>query len=173
MDVPKGNTAHQALDKRYYKRFNFNSVPMYDYEIRDVFNRTKNPEIELKFECTSDKLSVFAFNKGSVYANYISVKLRLPSKIVKNAKKYQMLDRDVVEISGSNTVKEIVSDHDTVARYWPTRYEPVLPMTSFRLCEIELYNYPFDYENIMEWDIFCDNSNPTKGSVRLQELLKR
>ncbi len=30
---------HQAADKKYYKRFNFQSVAMEDYEIRDVRNR--------------------------------------------------------------------------------------------------------------------------------------
>src|ERR1035437_6625692 len=32
---------HQASDKRYYKRHNFKSVPMEDYEISDVRNRRK------------------------------------------------------------------------------------------------------------------------------------
>src|SRR5207244_3357360 len=32
---------HQASDKRYYKRHNFMSVPMEDYEISDVRNRRK------------------------------------------------------------------------------------------------------------------------------------
>ena len=36
--IPEGATAYQAADKRYYKRFNFESVPMYDYEIRQILN---------------------------------------------------------------------------------------------------------------------------------------
>jgi hypothetical protein len=39
VEIPKGETAHQALDHRYYKRFNFESVPMADHEIRDVMQR--------------------------------------------------------------------------------------------------------------------------------------
>lgn len=49
VEIQKSNTAHQADDKKYYKRFNFNSEPMYDYEIRDILNRSKNPEIDLEF----------------------------------------------------------------------------------------------------------------------------
>lgn len=52
VDIPKSNTAHQADDKKYYKRFNFNSEPMYDYEIRDILNRSKHSEIDLEFEIT-------------------------------------------------------------------------------------------------------------------------
>jgi hypothetical protein len=39
VDIPQSTTAHQASDKRYYKRVNNISQPMEDYEIRDVMNR--------------------------------------------------------------------------------------------------------------------------------------
>jgi Putative DNA-binding domain len=41
--IPEGTTAHQASDQRYYKRFNFESVPMHDYEIRQILNRVVRP----------------------------------------------------------------------------------------------------------------------------------
>jgi len=41
--IPEGATAYQAADRRYYKRFNFESVPMYDYEIRQILNRIVRP----------------------------------------------------------------------------------------------------------------------------------
>ena len=40
VEIPKSYRApHQSADKKYYKRFNFHSVPMEDYEINDVRNR--------------------------------------------------------------------------------------------------------------------------------------
>lgn len=48
--VPKSATAHQAADKRYYKRFNFQSVPMEDYEVRDVMQRVGAPRISIHAE---------------------------------------------------------------------------------------------------------------------------
>ncbi|GHT93713.1 hypothetical protein FACS1894140_6800 [Spirochaetia bacterium] len=39
VQIPQSTTVHQALDKRYFKRFNFVSTPMDDYEIRDVMGR--------------------------------------------------------------------------------------------------------------------------------------
>lgn len=45
VDVPQSATAHQASDLRYYRRHNFESVPMYDYEIRDVMNRSRHPRL--------------------------------------------------------------------------------------------------------------------------------
>ena len=45
--IPQSDTVHQVIrNKRYYKRFNFESVPMEDYEIRDVLNRISHPEVE-------------------------------------------------------------------------------------------------------------------------------
>ncbi|WP_456798053.1 hypothetical protein [Bradyrhizobium sp. USDA 4473] len=42
---------HQAPDGKYYKRFNFQSVPMHDYEIRDIMRRATTPDLyaELHF----------------------------------------------------------------------------------------------------------------------------
>ncbi|MFA4851886.1 MAG: ATP-binding protein [Bacteroidales bacterium] len=48
--INKSSTAHQAADYRYYKRYNFESVAMYDFEVRDIMNRNKLPKIELSFE---------------------------------------------------------------------------------------------------------------------------
>jgi hypothetical protein len=41
---------HQARDKRYYRRYNFESVPMEDYEVRDALRRADRPEPYLEFE---------------------------------------------------------------------------------------------------------------------------
>jgi hypothetical protein len=52
VEIPQSWTVHQAIDKRYYKRYNFESVPMEDDEIRDVMvlARQQHPKIDLKFE---------------------------------------------------------------------------------------------------------------------------
>jgi Putative DNA-binding domain len=40
-----GRAPHQAPDKKYYKRQNFQSVPMEDYEIRDALRRAITAEL--------------------------------------------------------------------------------------------------------------------------------
>lgn len=43
--IPRSNMApHMSCDHRYYKRYNFTSVPMEDYEVRDLYHR-KNKSI--------------------------------------------------------------------------------------------------------------------------------
>ncbi len=106
VEIPQSTTAHQAMDKRYYKRFNFESAAMEDYEIRDVMARSQHAQIELKFQIrmtyerefmilpmptglfgqdtkpepkTRLDLEVIMTNTGSVYAQYVRGYLELPS----------------------------------------------------------------------------------------------
>jgi hypothetical protein len=41
--VPESVTAHQASDRRYYKRYNFESLSMEDYEVRQAMARSSLP----------------------------------------------------------------------------------------------------------------------------------
>ena len=54
VEIPESTTAHQAKDYRYYKRFNFQSVPMDDYEVRLVMNRAATPDLFLTFSLERD-----------------------------------------------------------------------------------------------------------------------
>ncbi|MEH1824322.1 MAG: ATP-binding protein [Nostoc sp.] len=51
VSIPQATTRapHQAADKRYYKRFNFESVAMEDYEIRDILRRATIPDLHFHF----------------------------------------------------------------------------------------------------------------------------
>ncbi len=51
IEIPKSFTAHQnTIDHKYYIRNNFQALPMLDYQIRDIMNRNKHPQVELIFE---------------------------------------------------------------------------------------------------------------------------
>jgi hypothetical protein len=79
VEVPQSTVAHQARDFRYYKRYNFESVPMLDYEINDVRNRRTTVQILVTFEVTM-KHSAAVFltvrNIGSVSARDVSFEIR-------------------------------------------------------------------------------------------------
>jgi predicted HTH transcriptional regulator len=45
---------HQAPDKKYYKRQNFQSIAMEDYEIRDVLRRATTPDLFVTLTLGSD-----------------------------------------------------------------------------------------------------------------------
>jgi hypothetical protein len=119
VEIPKSNTAHQASGHKYYKRYNFQSEPMEDYEIRDVMNRGQHPIIDLEFEieelsyvkelltntlfgATENKveiikdikLKVYARNNGNIFANYVNYYIELNRNIMveteyENLRKYK------------------------------------------------------------------------------------
>jgi len=87
VEIPQSNTAHQANNHRYYKRFNFQAVPMEDYELRDVIFREKVPDVDVKFliELKSGEngeeeqnLIVQAINNGSAYARFVACFIDVP-----------------------------------------------------------------------------------------------
>ena len=49
VEIPQSNTAHQAADKKYYRRYNFQSVAMDDWEIKDIINRKTRTQVEVTF----------------------------------------------------------------------------------------------------------------------------
>ncbi|AFY37348.1 AAA-4 family protein [[Leptolyngbya] sp. PCC 7376] len=56
VDIPQSSRApHQANDKRFYKRYNFQSLPMEEYEIRDVSSREKTPRLVLSSHVENTK----------------------------------------------------------------------------------------------------------------------
>jgi Putative DNA-binding domain len=80
---------HQAPDGKYYKRFNFQSVPMHDYEIRDIMRRATAPDLEVKLSLSVGSvefaphqelskpffLNCTVINKSPTPANYAIVEL--------------------------------------------------------------------------------------------------
>ncbi len=88
--VPQSLTAHQAADHRYYKRFNFQAVPMEHYEVQDAMNRAKTPIIEVQIERrvesrTADLLRFSLLtrleNKGARAAQFLKILVRLPEEL--------------------------------------------------------------------------------------------
>jgi preprotein translocase subunit SecB len=48
--IPQSNTAHQATDLKYYRRYGIERLAMYDHEIREVMNRSKIPDAKVRFD---------------------------------------------------------------------------------------------------------------------------
>lgn len=87
LEIPQGSTAHQALDFRYYKRRNFESTPMEDYEIRDVMNRRKHPVITAEIRIVSNPLPDNSYvvlrltNTSNVLARFYRTVMEVPMRL--------------------------------------------------------------------------------------------
>lgn len=166
VNIPKSTTAHQAQDQRYYKRFNFESVPMDDHEVRDVMGRADDPKIKVRFKFNQEVieksqlpgpmattgssnrekayyLEVSAYNSGSVVANHVVVALQLPAEILheKELAEGEETEREVTRWL-KNTYRDVVDAEVTVSgaipKYGPSRYDPMLPNLGRRLERLRL-----------------------------------
>jgi hypothetical protein len=191
--IPKGETAHQAQDFRYYKRFNFSATPMNDYEVRDVMGRNKNPKIELSFifkykARSGDKnyysLKTTATNIGPVYAKYLIIYIEIPSSILMDADKKQnatylwKIDNTIRDEIIEQPMRLLRTNHFADIRITdgPPRYVPILPGLSHEW-EISLGDaskfmpngcFPKEYKLL--WKIYVDNALPIIGETALDDI---
>jgi len=104
--IPQSHTAHQARDRVYYRRHNFNVLPMEDYELRDVMNRRKRPKI---------RASIFA-SRNTDAEGYILVRLDNIGTVL--AKDY-MVDLQVpIDLGGQISVEEPAFLEDREGKYF-------------------------------------------------------
>jgi hypothetical protein len=203
VEIPKGNTAHQANDKRYYKRYNFISTPMEDYEIRDINNRLTHPKIELELQIittitefrdhmlggfssfnlqtipskkdTSTKLKIYANNIGSVYVNYVSAKLYIPSNLL-------LFDKDIEKVTVLNVKNKFrdVTEYQSTGMsvmpksYAASRFEPILPGNYLFLKDESIVNDVNSFhQQEIKWEVNADNAPVQKGSIKIFDILHK
>src|ERR1700710_321372 len=76
VNVPASQTGpHQSPDKRYYKRFDLQSVPMEDYEIRDVLNRAVTPELYVRPGFPGGVEHKLIFQRGEEVSDGVAISL--------------------------------------------------------------------------------------------------
>lgn len=197
VEVPQSSTAHQnTKDCKYYKRHNFMSEPMLDYEIRDVMNRNKNPNIRLSFEIfketfdwkerlgtlfrtsynlsekheyrTEVTLKIIPINEGEIYAKYIQYFVEIPEDILDLEKHSQLkkLETGTVEYCGDNTHRFRVSNNE----FSPPQFDPILPGTKGIQKELHLVQYPKLDSRELLWQVHADNAAVKSGKIKLCDV---
>jgi hypothetical protein len=200
VEIPKGNVAHQALDKRYYRRRNFISEPMEDYEIRDINNRTVHPNITLDLDSKtliwessnnlmpsytfneprkinrSTDLRVYAKNIGHVIAQYVNIKLYIPSDMLVDKD-----DKDNDSVSKfrlKNRFRDVAEYKSTgmggafPKAYNPYRFEPILPDDYLFIKEISIIEDLEKFQDMyIEWTINADNAPVRTGRFPIKDIV--
>ena len=99
--APLSFTAHQADDKKYYKRYNFKSLPMEDYEIRLTMNRTKWPTYEVSARMlrvpgqNKYKFDAIVRNTSDIVARDVSLQLLVPLNLTES--QHGVYGRDTID----------------------------------------------------------------------------
>ncbi len=171
IEIPQSHTAHQANDNRYYKRFNFQAVPMEDYEVRDVMFREQTPDILLHFlieiNQTEQNLIIQARNNGSAFAQYVAVFLDAPVPILQNTEnKMSLTDGGRFYRHRLTNLNQEYADEQFKANF------PLLRSMSMNW-KIPL-GVNFDefrgQDLSIKWKIYADNALPKEGKIALKEI---
>jgi hypothetical protein len=120
VNIPKSNTAHQASDKKYYRRFNFETVPMEDYEIKDIINRLSSPELGLvlntdqtNFDSGVLKFPIILYNKSKRLAKDVKISIQF-----NDSQNYDFLENNgFTDESHLNLGRKIFSSHSQIRVY--------------------------------------------------------
>lgn len=190
VEIPQSNTAHQASDHRYYKRFNFQAVPMEDYEIRDVMFREQTPNIilnflievtsksqssetsgespqSLPFEATNYNLIIQVHNDGSAFAQYVACFLDVPVAILQNIEnKMNVKDGGKMYRHRLTNLNQEYADENFKANF------PLLRSMAMNW-KIPLNENISDLqtENLeIKWKVYADNALPKENRVLLKEI---
>ena len=186
VEIPQSNTAHQASDHRYYKRFNFQAVPMEDYEIRDVMFREQTPNIALKFliEINSQPIGVFfdnqpaiesetynlivqARNNGSAFAQYVAVFLDVPVAILQTVEnKMNLKDGGRFYRHRLTNLNQEYADEQFKSNFPLLRSMTMnwkIPLNA------EFENFRNE-DSWVKWKIYADNALPKEGRISLKEI---
>lgn len=89
IEISQSHTVHQARDNKYYRRRNFKSEPMEDYEVREGMLRTRSPLINVEFRHNhipadakySYEVHVILKNVGAVRAHDLMFQMEFPNSM--------------------------------------------------------------------------------------------
>jgi len=185
--IPKSSTAHQAGDKRYYKRYNFESVPMEDYEIRDVMNRGRVPIVEPVFaeRYLSDfkdgkpgyELNVKLVNTGKVVIKHFRLEISLPKDLILDARGHSQ-EEDYYRVvptvygRGESCVYRKLSFINSSGQLviFPGEELLLLPSIVAPIRNIVYSQHSPIYKFMLKWRIYADEMPYKEGEIELGQI---
>jgi hypothetical protein len=190
VEIPKGTTAHQAKDHRYYKRFNFESVPMEDYEVRDVMNRATTPDAQVEFfskrippkegewryrlECTVS-------NPGIQVINHLKLEFTFPDLALVHPQ-WIPAGRDASGPIGGVKINFLEGVSGKTGRYYWMTYrsrdvlfpQDIQIFSGYPKLEYwvngDVYSLDPGMDLSLDWTLYADNMQPKRGQISIYDL---
>jgi len=177
--VPQSHTAHQASNKKYYKRFNFEATAMDDYEIRDIMNRLRHPALIPQFtlhRSSSANAAGFSLetklkNEGTVRASDFKIIVTIPQKMAGQSRGFGQ--RSIIipsRIFGEAWYEYSVAKSNSVI--FPSDELNLNELGAILLISIHTGNIDLNEarEPFLLWRTHANDRPPMTGKVFLSEL---
>ncbi len=188
--IPQSTTAHQAADKRYYKRHNFLSAPMEDYEIKDVMNRIKYPVLipDFSFRSSSRSPEIHQYelilvirNTGQLRAIDFKIIIYFPSDFVLRAGVGYM-ERRLISSEEFSPDTPLSNQYDLEGLVIKQNSFVIFPGDEWRVTDDDRYlvYYKIDHQLYRDflrtksprlyWKIFADDAPARFGDMSFDNL---
>lgn len=158
---------HMASDHRYYKRFNFESVPMDEYEVRDVSRRFIAPELHLGLLSRNDEATNF-----HTLSAYVENSSRAPADFALITYHASGLAQKLTGWEGDTATNIVVYGDarlDVISGKLEWRGSLRLPLmlgTRCRVFEMRIHNDIVGNGHIF-WEIFAPGAEAKRGAYLL------
>ncbi|UOX32689.1 hypothetical protein LXD69_11620 [Flavobacterium sediminilitoris] len=135
-------------DKRYYRRYNFQSLAMEDWEIKDIINRLSKTQFSLRFETNTPKrllgkwltpkigIEIWIHNSGNKIIKYLDCYMTGDSNTAKNISE-PFVNKEFEKYFSNIVEREVTIGNDTFTLN--SERSVILPNTSRRIGKIEIY----------------------------------
>lgn len=182
VEIPKGNTAHQAKDHRYYLRYNFQSVPMEDYQIRDVMHRGTKPDVSVKFmhkhlrhesdgQMHKYLQEIFVENHGTQVVNHFQVVFSTPDEIPTQDDINGVNHTDHITVTPRLDKGGFRISYRSVGVLFPEEELEIGTELNLQYkVDNEVYYKIKTQEPTLNWKLYADNMTPKHGQIPFSEL---
>lgn len=192
--IPQSMRApHQAWDNKFYKRRNFSSEPMEEYEIRDAYMREEAPDVTLdlffrRFRARIDgfrmslvnpetmhslEINGVLRNEGGGQVEYVAITLDFDSRLFPETSEPEIELRPLtIEFEGEQSEKVDILRADI--KWGGTSKMPLFKTVEYRLLENDLsvhFKHPWlEDENspFILWEARAPRMQPAQGFLRLR-----
>lgn len=181
IDIARGVTAHQAPDRKYYKRLNFANEPMLDYEVRDVMHRGERPLVEPVFvfrgktrepHLHTYRLMIELHNLGGLIVEYLQLRFTFPQIAEAPFSGYKVRALNMFETGLEYPAHEFI--FTSVDR-------PLFPLERVNLVEwgVEPLTYRIDARTAewlsrqkceLRWVMYADSMRRREGAIPVSAL---
>jgi hypothetical protein len=184
VEIPQSTTVHQARDFRYYRRYNFQVLRMYDHEVRDVMNRAIKPDAAVEFKYISSTveaskheytLRIEVENLGTQMINFFQLEFTFPQQI--GCTRNLISHRDHIDWRSVQSGDYLIIYRSKMALF-PNEKRNIgddivwcYQITGEKYVILEGLEYNGNQATI-EWVLYADSMVPKRGSIPFSKLHK-
>jgi len=187
VEIPQSTTAHQATDKRYYKRLNFVAEAMDDYEIRDILNRQSVPDALVEFGFDNLQpvehtylLKVYVINQGPAVIEHFQLEFTFP--YVVGYERVFIQSHDNIDLRSDGNADYVIT-YRSKSVLFPNEKREIghemnwrYRMDSEKYAKLGAFDLRPGFSAtrkdtvFVQWTLYADNMPPKKGRVPFREL---